>query len=345
MLPLLVCPQILTGKGPTGSSSMYRESPTHSCCSHIKGNSFSSLSSKDTQYICISPWQHSSHVSSPIMSATPVRLQKQHIELKFLLFAPCAACVSVHAFQRGTQLSWFPRKSVRASLVMLSSWHFLIWVQMLEASASPVLLILRSRVPCLFRLPAHPPLPHLTVGCHFHPPSLPVSISLYQVHQSVGKDGFVLLSQLGSHLFPTAFDPHKGCQVIKPISLSLTPAVQSDVDAEEPSTVSPFPLTDRIKDKTICVSMPLPRVTQSCSMQSPGSSIGVHLEEQQGLTIWGLNKSHQSLHSIPDLSLKEVANPLRQQFRSVDGGLHAQYCSNINIQHYLLIKSLLWLLQ
>lgn len=133
---------------------------------------------------------------------------------------------------------------------------------MLEAHFSPVLLVSRSLL-CtlhLFACQPSPPLPHLSVGCHFHPPSFPVSISLYQVHQSVGKDGFALLCQVGSHLFPTAFDPHKGPRVTNPIYLSLTPAVESDVDPEEPSTVSPLPLTDRIKDKTICASMPLPRV-------------------------------------------------------------------------------------
>lgn len=116
--------------------------------------------------------------------------------------------------------------------------------------------------------------------------------------------------------------------VIKNKSLSLTPAAQTDVDPKDTSTpcqALPPHQQDQGQNHLGSHALTQSHVVMLNTLQvSPSSSIGVHLEEQQGLTIWGLDKPHRSFHSIPDLSPQQAANLPRQQFRSVDGDLHVQ---------------------
>lgn len=99
-----------------------------------------------------------------------------------------------------------------------------------------------------------------------------------------------------------------------------------------PFFVKPFPLTDKIKDKTHALAQSNVVMLNTLEV-SPGSSTGVDLEEQQRLAGWGpTSVSPLYLHCIPDLSHQQAANLPRQQFRSVDGVLHAQglqqyYCA------------------
>ena len=106
--------------------------------------------------------------------------------------------------------------------------------------------------------------------------------------------------------------------VIRNKSLSLTPAVQPNVDAKDPSTrceaLPPHWQNQGQKHLGPCALAQSHVVVRNTPQVSPGSSIGVHLGEQQGLTSWGLDKPHQSLHKSP----QQAANLPRQQFRAVD---------------------------
>lgn len=114
MSVMFVCPLTLTCKLWAGSWSTPRQISMHSHCSHITWHVLSwHALLKDPvsiQYSIPAVCAITPHLCD--LSKT-VALQL-HVHLKFLLFVPCLACISLQAVHMGTQWCWFLRKGVRA---------------------------------------------------------------------------------------------------------------------------------------------------------------------------------------------------------------------------------------
>lgn len=117
-------PQILMHNLSVGPSSICRQSFMYSSCSHIKGTPWPVLPKEPV----------SSLYSTPIMGFSPcvcdlnkVTGLQQHPYLQLLVFISHAACITVHALQRGTPKCWIPQKDLIFSYNALFAHKSLWW--------------------------------------------------------------------------------------------------------------------------------------------------------------------------------------------------------------------------